>query len=245
MNEGDVSTQIRLRIPGAWVNPGELIQRLPRGYRLSPDSLFLPDGTEIEFVPMRADEQFFSIFQSACRRPAKDEELETISRYTVNVCLSGPAGSMDAALAMMQAGAAILKAGGAGVFIDNSALAHGGSDWQAMTDDGSPDAISFAFTSIMRDTQETCTMGMHVMGYPDLLMKSSDIDEEGEAIINIIRYVCGGDKPIGVGHILADEFGPRFQIMAKVDDEFEADSPMHNPYGRLKIVSAAEVAEGN
>ncbi len=44
---------------------------------------------------------------------------------------------------MMRAAAAIMDAGGAGVFIDNSMLAHGATAWQAMTEDGSPDAISF------------------------------------------------------------------------------------------------------
>ena len=104
---------------------------------------------------------------------------------------------MDAALAMMQAAAAIVRAGGAGVFIDNSALAHGGSDWLAMTDDGGPDAISFAFVSIVRGPQDVYTMGMQVLGYPDLLMRAADVDERGETVIEIIRYICGGDRPVG------------------------------------------------
>ena len=45
---------------------------------------------------------------------------------------------LEAARTMMQAGAALLRAGGAGVFIDNSALAHGGQQWLEMTEDGSP-----------------------------------------------------------------------------------------------------------
>jgi hypothetical protein len=145
----------------------------------------------------------------------------------------------------MQAGAAIVRAGGAGVFIDNSALAHGGDDWIAMTDDGSPDAISFAFAGIIRGGQEIYTMGMQVMGLPDLLMRTADVDEQGDTIVEIIRYVCGGDRPIDVGHVLADEHGPRFHVVAKVDDEFEPGSVMHNPYGRLQIVSAREIANDN
>jgi hypothetical protein len=239
------TTEITLRIPGDWAHPRELVERLPDGFRLTPDALFLPDGTKIEFVPMPPDDQFPRIFESSCRRPPTADELAIVGRYTVNVGLTGPGGSLESALTMMQAGAAIVRAGGAGVFNDNSGLAHGGGDWLTMTEDAGPDAISFAFTSIVRGSREVYTMGMQVMGFPDLLMNAADVDEEGETIIEIIRYVCGGDRPVDVGHLLADERGPRFQIVGKSSDEFEADSPMHNPFGRLKIVSAGDVAQGN
>jgi hypothetical protein len=245
MNESAAAPRITLRIPGDWSHPRELFERLPEGFRLSPEVIRLPDGTEIEFIPLEPDEQFPQIFPSACRRPPTDDELAVLRRYTVNVGLTGPGGSMKAAGAMMQAGAAIVRAGGAGVFIDNSALAHGGDDWLAMTDDGGPEAISFAFVSIVRGPEEVNTMGMQVMGFPDLSMRSSDVDERGETIIEIIRYICAGDRPVDVGHVLADLNGPRFQVVGRDSNGFPSRSPMHNPQGRLKIVSVKEIAESN
>jgi hypothetical protein len=245
MNESRDLPRIALRIPGAWSHPKELLDGLPKDVRLGPESLRLADGTEFEFIPMPPDDQFPQIFRSACRQPATPDELAMIDRYQVNVGLAGTGGSLTSALAVMQAGAAIVRAGGAGVFIDNSALAHGGEDWLAMTEDGGPDAISFAFTSIVRGRSETYTMGMHVMGYPDLVMRSADIDEHGDSLVELIRYICKGDRVVDVGHILADEVGPRFQVAARIEDNFGATSPMHNPYGRLKIVSMKEIAEGN
>jgi hypothetical protein len=88
-------------------------------------------------------------------------------------------------------------------------------------------------------------MGMHVMGFPDILMRSADIDEQGETIVELIRYVCGSGRQIGVGHVLAGEHGPRFQVVAITKDDIDAPSPMHNPFGRLKIVSAKDIAEAN
>src|SRR5207249_2340975 len=136
-----------LRIPGNWSHPGELIERLPAGWRWTPGALISPDTTQVEFGAMAADDQFAQIFRSSCRQPPTTEELATVDGYTVNVLLSGPGGSMPAARAMMQAGAAVVQAGaavvqagGAGVFIDNSALAHGGQQWLGMTEDGGPDA---------------------------------------------------------------------------------------------------------
>lgn len=170
MNRTTNSPLITLRIPGDWSHPRELVERLPAGFCLTPQALAVPNGAKIDFIPLAPDDQFASIFRSSCRRPPTDEELAIVARYTVNVGLTGPGGSLESALTMMQAGAAIVRAGGAGVFIDNSALAHGGNDWLEMTDDGGPDAISFAFASIVRGRDEVYTMGMQVMGFPNLLL---------------------------------------------------------------------------
>jgi len=245
MNETDRAVRTTLRIPGSWSHPGELIERMPPGFRLTPEALILPDGTEIEFAPMPPDGQFAEIFKSSCRQPATNDELEIVDGYTVNVVLTGPGGSLEAARAMMQAGAAIVRAGAAGVFIDNSAVAHGGGHWIEMAEDGGPDAVSFAFAGIVRGEQQVWTMGMHVMGQPDVLMRRADCDDDDHAIIDVIRYLCSGDKPIGDGHVLADEAGPRFQAVADSSDQFEAGSPMHNPFGRLKLVSIKDIAESN
>ena len=65
-----------------------------------------------------------------------------------------------------------------------------------MAEDGGADAVSFAFAGIVRNQQEVWTMGMHVMGLPEVLMRRSDCDADGDAIIEVIRYLCRGDKPI-------------------------------------------------
>jgi len=158
MSQAIPSPSITLRIPGDWSHPGELLERLPPGFRLSPEHLALPDSTKIDFVPMQPDEQFAEIFASSCRRPPKPDELAVVARYSVNIGLTGPGGSLESALTMMQAGAAIVRAGGAGVFIDNSALAHGGETWLELTEDGGPEAISFAFASIVRGREEVYTL---------------------------------------------------------------------------------------
>ncbi len=234
---------ITFRIPGKWSHPRELVQALPADCRLTPEALVLPDGTEVEFVPMPADDQFAEIFRSSCRRPATADELATVDRYTVNVCLSGPGGSQQAALAMMQAGAAIVRAGGAGVFLDNRGLALGGQGWLVLTEDGGPDALSFAYVGIISSKADVWTMGMHVLGLRDIFMKRADADRFD--IIEVIRYLCRSDKPIDNGHILADLEGPRFQAFVEESPELPPGSPMHNPFGRLKLVSTQDIAEAN
>ena len=106
---------VTLRIPGDWRHPKEMLERIPDGYQVTGDLLILPDQTEIEIAPMPPDTVFPSIFRSTLRRPANSVELEIVEHYTINVGLPGPCGSLESARKMMQAGAAIIQAGGAGV----------------------------------------------------------------------------------------------------------------------------------
>lgn len=243
MSEPASPVTIAFRIPGQWSHPRELIQGLPVGYRLTSEALILADGTEIGFGAVKADTQFAQIFRSSCREPATDDEMAIVDNYAVNVLLSGPGGSMEAARTMMQAGAAVVRAGGAGVFIDNSTLAHGGRQWLDMTDDGSPDALSFAFVGIVGGKTDVWTMGMHVLGLRDIVMKRADADDFD--IIEVIRYLCRGEKPIENGHVIADLSGPRFQAFTVDSPEGPMGSPMYNPFGRLKLASMRDIAETN
>lgn len=246
MNESAAATKVTLRIPGLWAHPKELIDRLPAGCRLTPEAFFLPDGTRIEFGAMPADGQFAQIFRTSCRKPATEDELAVVDGYAVNVLLSGPGGSPQAARTMMLAGAAIVRAGGAGVFIDNSAVAHGGRNWLEMTEDAGPDALSFAFVAVVRGKTEAYTVGMHVLGLRDVVMKRSDAEADDFGIIDVLRYMTQSETPIGDRHLLADLNGPRFQAFTLAETAQElVGSPMYNPFGRLKLVSVGEIAASN
>lgn len=237
--------EIALRIPGPWSHPRELLQRMPAGVRLTPEALTLEDGTQVEFGALKPDGQFAGIFRSSLRGEARPEELATVDRYQVNVTLIGPGGSKEAAHRMMKAAAVILRAGAAGVFIDNSALAHGGQDWLAMTEDGGPDALSFAFVSIVQGDVDIWTTGFHVLGQPDVVMRREDVEKHDFDIVHVIRYLAAGEKPVGDGHIIADLDGPRFKTVAESGDERLAGNAMENPFGRLRLVSFREIAESN
>jgi len=243
MSEPTAPITIAFRIPGQWSHPRDLVQRLPAGYRLTPEALILPDGTEIGFGAVKADAQFAQIFRSSCREPATADELAVVDGYKVNVFLSGPGGSLEAARTMMQAGAAVVRAGGAGVFIDNSTLAHGGQLWLEMTDDASPDSLTFAFVGIVRGKSDVWTMGMHALGLRDVVMKRTDADQFD--IIEVIRYLARSEKAIENGHLIADLDGPRFQAVTQDSTQDLAGSPMYNPIGRLKLVSMRDIAETN
>jgi hypothetical protein len=114
-----------------------------------------------------------------------------------------------------------------------------------MTEDGGPDALSFAFVSIVRGRVDVWTMGMHVLGLRDVLMNRADVEVGGFDIVEVIRYMSRDEKPIGEGHVFADLDGPRFQVFTQDSPSDLAGSPMHNPFGRLKLVSMRDIAEAN
>jgi len=218
---------------------------MPAGYQLTFNQLRMPDGSELEFTPLPPDDQFGKVFRTSCRSPLSSDAQQTLDAYTLNVALTGPGGSLDCARRLLEAGGAIVRAGGAGVFIDNSALSHDGQHWIEMSEDSSSDAVSFAFVNIISGPQEVWTLGMHILGFPDISMSRSDIEQNGEDMIEVIRYISRGRSPIGNGHILADESGPRFQATAVSNQRFSPGSPMFNPFGRLKLVSVKEIVENN
>jgi hypothetical protein len=238
------TVSIALRIPGPWAGPQEFVRALPEGCRVSADQLELDDGTRCELGGVPADDQFAEIFRTSCRQPPTAEEEATVRGYKANVLLHGPGGSIEAAHAMMRLAAAVVRAGGAGVFIDNSVTAHGGENWLAMTADSGPDAVSFAFVAIVRGKAEVWTMGMHALGLPDVVMKRADVDG-GFDIVEMIRYLAAGDKAIGDGHVIADLDGPRFRTSAQPDPNERPDSPLYNPFGRMRLVSMRDIAEAN
>jgi hypothetical protein len=234
-----------LRIPGQWLGLEELVERLPEGYQLDGEILRMPDDFVLQLTPLMPDKQFGTVFRTACRGRLSSHSQQILDSYAMNAALSGPGGSLENAQRMMEAGAALIQAGGAGVFIDNSALSHDGEDWMEMADDGSSDALSFGFISIVHSSREIWTLGMHILGYSDIAMNASDIGQRGEEIIDVVRYISRGHKPIGDGHIIADEHGPRYQAIAVHSQRFEPGSPLFNPFGRLQLVSIKEIAENN
>ncbi len=237
--------EVTLRIPGRWAHPSEMVQRMPKNCKWQPESMTMPDGHRFEIHFRDADDDFVSVFASMCRREPTEDEKAIIEGYTVQVCLTGPGGSFQAAHALMRAAAAMIRAGGGGVFTDNSGVSFGGSQWCSLTDDGGNDAMGFAFVGIIRGKNDAFTTGMHIMGLPDIVMRPADLGEDGGVIIEMIQYLCEGQREVGDGHIVADLNGPRFRVAKTTDEKNPPNTPIHNPFGRLRLTSMKEIAESN
>lgn len=238
------SITVSLRIPGRWPHPKDLIERLNNTCRVTSQALILPNGTPLSLGFFPSDDQFPGIFRSSCRWPPTQKELATANSYTINATLSGSGGSMNAARMIMKAAATMVRAGGAGVFIDNSLLAHGGKLWLEMTEDGGLDALTYAFAGIVRGDTDLWTVGMHVLGLQDIVVRRVDLEDDFD-IVELIRSVARGDKPDGEGRIFAGSTGLCFSCCAEAGDPRMVGKPMHNPFGRLRLAKFRHSATVN
>jgi hypothetical protein len=244
--EADSTPQVVLRIPGLWGHPGELMDALPEGFSLDQEWMTLPDGSKVEFNPRPWDDEFLEVFAKSCKRAPSEKDQHIVENYTVQVCLAGPGGSLVAAKRMMDAGSAILKTGGGGVFIDNSGNAHGSDDWFDLTNDpdncegGDWGGVYWAFVATVGSQSEIWSMGMHVLGYRDVVMPRSGQGDEHDynTLHEIVGYTYLSGRKMHHGDVIADLTGPRYEVFDEKVTGIPAGNAMHNPYGRWRLVPA-------
>lgn len=228
--------EVTLRIPGGWSGPQEFVERLPRGCRCTPERLVLADGTEFEFNALPADEEFAGVFAGGCPKLPTADERERIENYQVNVCLTGQGGSLAAAKQLMAAGAAVIAAGGAGVFVDNSGIAHGGADWLALLEGADTGGVYWAFVSAVHNDDEVYSVGMHILGFRDAIIpRTGREDRDFRTLHSFLGYTAFSGKTLQDGELVGDPVLPTFQVHAEPYDRFPADAPMFNPYGQWRL----------
>ncbi len=229
--------EVTLRIPGAWREPAEFFEKLPPGCRSTEHGLVLDDGTEFELNVLPADEEFPRIFAGACSKMPLDEECERIENYRVNMCLTGRGGSIEAAKRIMQAAAAVLEAGGAGVFVDNSGIAHGATDWQTLLSDADNGGVYWAFVSAVSSESEVYSLGMHILGFRDAIIPSTGNSEyDSRTLHSFLGYTAFSGAAIEDGELFGDAVLPTFRAYSQPDDRVPEDAPMFNPHGRWRLV---------
>jgi len=235
----DKVPEIAVRIPGTWSCPASLEKSLPAGYRLTPGWLHLPDGDRLQVFPHAPDDEFAGIFATACRGVLPASERRKIKRYGINVCIAGRGGSVEAAQRMMKAAAALVRAGGLGVFVDNSGTAHVGRDWLDLTGDPDDGATFPAFVASYANRGKLYSVGMHVLGLRDaVLPRTGDRDTDACVLSSFLLYtICCGEA-VTDGDYIGDAEAPTHRVWGADCDFPPSGTPMHNPYGcwRLEVL---------
>lgn len=227
---------VTLRIPGAWREPREFFEALPRGVRATEQGIALPDGAEFELYPRPADDEFPGIFAGSCPKEPSEDERRRIEEYTVNMCLVGRGGSVAAARQILEAGAAVLAAGGAGVFVDNSGLAHGAGDWLTLRDSADDGGVYWAFVGAVQNNDEVYSIGMHVLGFRDAIIpRTGHAEFDFRTLHSFLGFTAFSGAKLSDGDVIGDTALPTFCIRDQEDDRVEPSAPMFNPYGRWRL----------
>jgi hypothetical protein len=236
-----IAPEVTLRIPGTWTQPAEFFEHLPGGCRATAEGLALADGSEFELHVLPADEEFPGIFAGSCPKMPTETERADVESYTVNICLTGRGGSIEAATQLMTAAAAVLAAGGAGVFVDNSGIAHGATDWLTLLSDAENGGVYWAFVTAVRGDDELYSVGMHVLGYRDAVVPTTGNDEyDFRTLHSFLGFTAFSGAAIGDGDLVGDPVLPTFHANMQPDDRFSAGTPMFNQYGRWRLVPVDE-----
>jgi hypothetical protein len=252
MGKDDEFPLIRVRVPGRWRGWSDLAGRLSSGYRAEMEDggcLYTPDGMRLPLSLMPKDGEFVEIFASGCSREPSDADKYGIERYRHNAYLIMPGGSFERAAAALRYTVVLLDAGGHGVFVDNSGIAHGSDDWRDLARDSGPDGGGpfWAFVVSTGMDGELLTTGMHCMGFRDAVMPRTGDDRADDfQIRNFLSYAYRSGAVIEEGHVVAANLAaspedpvqavPMFNVHLEEDTLVAAGHPMHNPYGRYRLI---------
>lgn len=134
----------------------------------------LADGSKFALYVQPADDEFPRIFAGSCAKTPTKSEREATENYTVNICLTGRGGSIEAVKQLLAAAAAVLAAGGSGVFVDNRGIAHGATDWMALAESANDGGVYWAFIFAARsENEEMYSIGIHILGLRDAVIPST------------------------------------------------------------------------
>ena len=246
----DAVPQIQLRVPGPWESQQQFMDAVVRaktGYEFGEGGLVHPKtGRRFRLDASDPDDQIADLFARSGR--LSKQEVRKIASHKVNVHVTAPGGSLEAARAMMAAATALVKAGGYGVFVDNSGNAHGRDDWLALSGDKQGGGVYWAYVDAAGGEDEAWTVGMHCLGYRDAeVFGIPDRQAAGFLLHNFLGYTYQSGNMVIDGDPLGGEFGVLFRARARPFTRVPPGSLFHNPYGvwRLEPVEEEEIGESS
>jgi hypothetical protein len=127
--EDATAVSIELRVPGPLVSPDQLGAALKdwnTGYRLESGAIVNEaSGVKVNLGVSDHDDELVSIFRSGHEGRMTEEELLAVGAHAVKAHVVGPGGSSDAARPVVEAAAALVRAGGYGATWKTRATATG------------------------------------------------------------------------------------------------------------------------
>ncbi len=235
-----------MRVPGCWSAPEDLQRSLPEGYTVGPGWLAFPDGGRVGLVPLPPDKELPALFTVACREKLSPRDRRTVEGYRVAIGLSAPGGSIPAARRMVEAAAAVVRAGGAGVLVDNCGAIHASGDWIELAEGAAEDDLLVAYVKLIMHESQVFSIGMQVFGLADAAKAgTADPDDDRISVMMFLRYSLSPPVDILDGDLAGDADGPRFRLKKRRRRGFLDRGPMRNPYGCWRLVPLDGAGDGH
>ena len=238
--------ELVLCIPGPWDSHEALADSIvdsDSGYVLVENLLRDAEtGHTCELVFGAADPEVSAAFRVAGPHWAASEAMEAVGEHASVAYLIGKGGSREAAEAMMRAGAALIDAGGLGVKVDSTGIAHGPAYWIDMCEQLPYLTAHRALVVFVVAGREVYSCGMHNFGLPEATMAAHDKSAAADLLRTFTRYLLEAPG-IDEGHTFSvSEGAPVYRIAATAPVDYGPDSLFNNPYGSWRL-EPAELAK--
>ena len=231
----DKNIEIVLCIPGPWSDRTQLVESIANhsgGYLFAGTVLLdLETNQSFELVFEGRDERMLAAFEAAGPHWKNTPEMDLISTHQSVCYIVSGGGSIDSAHSIMDAACAILNAGGLGVKVESSGLAHSPDDWQEQSQ------YNYLLKShssyvIYLTSENTYSCGMHNFGLPEAMVKSSESDNPPELLRVFTHYLLSESPDIKEGQTFSvDSSSPAYRIKAHTGIEYGENSLFSNPFG--------------
>ncbi|MCK1994816.1 DUF4261 domain-containing protein [Peribacillus muralis] len=229
--------QIIIGIPGKWKSRTELIQTVAstsEGYLLA-GNIFHNSEKNITFQAQIQDYEpaLKETFSYASKGSFPETLLAEINDHTFTVYILAEISGTGTVADLIDAGAAILRAGGLAVKIETSGMAHSKEDWLKLHHN--PDILSVYahFVTIIGEEDYYCSYGMKAFGLPDAVTLNTMSPKEAAALLNTFNYFHVGERPLftnGETFSIRQD-APDFTLTSLQDFRYEEDHPFYNPFG--------------
>ncbi len=241
MSEPADLPEMVLCIPGPWTDTTELIRSLierDSGYLFAGRILMCAQTRfSCELVFEGPDERMPHAFRAAAPHWRDTPEMEAVDGHRSVVYLVGSGGSHENATSLMEAGAALVRAGGLGVKVESTGLAHTPAAW---LDHCEHLHLFFAHRALVLylTGEPVSSCGMHNLGLRDAV---TDGQDDMAAAVELLRafthYLYAEEPEIRAGQTFSvARDAPGYRIEETQDQPYGPDSLFHNPYGFWRLV---------
>lgn len=241
MSDTTPLSQLVLCIPGPWQDRSELLQRIIEGTKgeyLCAGRLLMHVATRnvFELEHEAADGRMAEAFAAAGPHWRDSAEMAHIGAHRSVVYLLGHGGSQQNVEALMLAAQALLDAGGLGVKVESSGLAHSPQAWRRMCAEFALFSPYKAFVVVVGGRSEAYSCGMHTFGMHDVQVADDDGDEAVQVARTFSWYLYTEHPTIEDGQTFACERdAPVYLVSAGEGVDYGPDSLFTNPYGTWQL----------
>lgn len=241
--EANNTLSIVLGIPGPWDDINELAHAVTQDtsdFKMHDGRLIrLADDKPFQVELMERDPELRQYYALANRRSLNAADLARIDTHQSTAYLIGPGGTLEGAQDMLQAGAALLQAGGFAVKVETAGIAHSPRDWlaQAQRRETHVGALYIAYVALVSKSETVYSCGMHNMGFADALVAAPQSPAQAADLLRGFLMGILHEKPILFSgqSTLGDGEGGEYRLIHEECLTYPPDDPFYNPFGMWRL----------